>query len=77
MEDALRNYLIIPFNKELCKLWAQVSCQCRQSGHDIKANDAWIAATALLYRIPLITHNNRDFRDIPNLTVISQTPGEI
>lgn len=76
MEDALRKYLVIPFNRDLCKLWAQVSYQCRQSGHEIKANDAWIAATALLYRIPLITHNRRDFRDIPSLTVISQMPGE-
>jgi hypothetical protein len=42
----------------------------RQAGK-IKLADAIIAATALEYGVPLITRNEADFRNIPNLTVIN------
>ena len=34
--------------------------------------DAWIAATALLYGIPLITHNPGHFVNVPVLAVVSE-----
>lgn len=34
----------------------------------------WIAAIALRYDLPIVTHNRRDFSDIPNLIVISEAP---
>jgi predicted nucleic acid-binding protein len=37
-------------------------------------NDLWIAATALRHGLPLVTHNRRDFVDIPDLIVISEVP---
>jgi predicted nucleic acid-binding protein len=40
--------------------------------HKIKLPDAIIAATALIYRIPLITRNVADFKHIPSL--ILQNP---
>jgi predicted nucleic acid-binding protein len=36
--------------------------------------DAWIAATALVFDIPLVTHNRRHFDFIENLTLISENP---
>ena len=38
-------------------------------------NDLWIAATALQHEVPVVTHNLRDFVDIPGLVVISEAPG--
>lgn len=38
----------------------------------ISAADAWIAATALLYGVPLVTHNRKDFEGIDGLVVISE-----
>jgi predicted nucleic acid-binding protein len=32
------------------------------------------AATAIQHALPLVTHNVRDFADIPGLTVLSVTP---
>jgi predicted nucleic acid-binding protein len=38
----------------------------------VQPADAWIAATALLHDLPLITHNRWDFEDIRGLNVISE-----
>ena len=35
--------------------------------------DAWIAATALALRCPLVTHNAADFAGVPHLTIITET----
>jgi len=56
----------------MCGLWAIVRAQARRAGQTISAQDAWIAATALILDCPLITHNPRDFRGIAGLTVISE-----
>ena len=32
----------------------------------------WVAATALRYRLPLVTHNPDDFQQIPGLKVITE-----
>jgi tRNA(fMet)-specific endonuclease VapC len=37
----------------------------------ISAEDAWIAATALTYECPLVTHNPQDFKDIPRLRILT------
>lgn len=36
----------------------------------IKTPDAIIASTALVYTLSLLSHNNKDFKGIPGLTVI-------
>jgi len=38
----------------------------------IQTPDAWIAATALVYHVPLITHNRADYEMVENLEVISE-----
>ncbi len=37
-------------------------------------NDLFIASTALLYNIPLVTHNVRDFKKIKNLNILTEWP---
>lgn len=37
----------------------------------MSAEDAWIAATAIHYDLPLATHNPKDFQAIPNLEIIT------
>jgi predicted nucleic acid-binding protein len=39
--------------------------------HNIKLPDAIIAASALTYKLTLITRNSADFKNIPNLQVIN------
>lgn len=72
MEELLRNFLVYSFHRSLCSKWAEVTDNARRGGRPITCADAWIAATALLHGIPLITHNRRDFAGIEGLTVISE-----
>jgi predicted nucleic acid-binding protein len=39
----------------------------KKIGRPISVGDAWIAATALAYNAPLVTHNPDDFLNVPNL----------
>ena len=69
LEERLRNYVVIPFDVELCKRWAEVTSM---HGPAISESDAWIAATALRHNIPLVSHNKKHFENIPHLTLIAE-----
>jgi tRNA(fMet)-specific endonuclease VapC len=69
LHEAIRRYVILYPDDETAELWAQVASL---PGHPAGASDAWIAATALRHRIPLVTHNRRHFEHIPNLQIISE-----
>jgi predicted nucleic acid-binding protein len=51
--------------------WAEVRAYRRSVGRPVSAQDAWIAAAALRYQIPLITHNAKDFEKIETLKIIT------
>jgi tRNA(fMet)-specific endonuclease VapC len=70
LEQYLSNYIIIPVDQPLCRQWAQIRCDRQKSGQPISPQDAWIAATAIRYDLPLVTHNIKDFRDIYNLRLM-------
>jgi predicted nucleic acid-binding protein len=42
----------------------------RAKGFRIDCADAWIAATALLHGVPLVTHNRDDYRGVQDLNLI-------
>jgi tRNA(fMet)-specific endonuclease VapC len=69
-----RDYNVLPFDSRLCVQWAEVRNQTRRLGRLIRIADSWIAATALLYDAPLVTHNRKHFEVLePELTVISES----
>ncbi len=74
--EALRAYLetyaFAEVDKAICLQWARVEANARQIGRPITEADAWIAATALAYAVPLVTHNPSDFYNVPGLTVITE-----
>jgi tRNA(fMet)-specific endonuclease VapC len=67
----LEPYTVLPSSRELCQKWAEVTLAAESVGRRIECADAWVAATALLHGLPLITHNRADFLGVPGLTVIS------
>ena len=73
MEEYLRNFVVYPFDRVLCSKWAEVSDRARRNGRRIECADAWIAATAVLHNIPLVTHNSSDYTRVDGLEVISET----
>ncbi|MGH3090332.1 MAG: type II toxin-antitoxin system VapC family toxin [Rubrobacteraceae bacterium] len=74
MEEHLGNFVVYPYNPQMCREWAKVSDEARRKGRPVGVADAWIAATALLHEMPLVTHNREHFSDIEGLEVISEAP---
>ena len=64
-------FVILPFNRDLCTKWAEITVTAQARGHRIECADAWIAATALLHDLPLVTHNATDYIGVPGLKIIS------
>lgn len=64
-------YTILSFDFSLCQIWGNLRAQRQSVGKPISSQDAWVAATALHYNIPLVTHNPKDFVDISNLKIIT------
>ncbi len=64
-------FTVVPSSPDLCRLWAEVTVAAQASGRRIECADAWIAATALLYDVPLVTHNRGDYLGVPRLRLIS------
>jgi tRNA(fMet)-specific endonuclease VapC len=56
---------------DLCVQWAEITEDGKRRGREIQPGDAWIAATALLHEVPLVTHNRRDFESVIGLRIIS------
>lgn len=69
LESHLRKFAIHPYDSALCSVWAQVTYSARTNGRPIDSTDAWIAATAKLHGLPLITHNAQDFKGVDGLTI--------
>jgi tRNA(fMet)-specific endonuclease VapC len=69
----LSTYIVVESDRELCRAWASIRHQAQRQGRFIETSDAWIAATALLYQIPLVSHNRKHFDWITGLQLISES----
>lgn len=68
----LRQYVIVPYDDAIALAWARIKMQRETQGRPISAQDAWIAACAVRYNCPLVTHNAKDYIGIPNLHLITE-----
>jgi tRNA(fMet)-specific endonuclease VapC len=55
----------------LCGKWAEVPFAAKKKGRPIQTADAWIAASALHYQVPLITNNRSDYSAVDGLLLLS------
>ncbi|MCY7344623.1 MAG: PIN domain-containing protein [Pyrinomonadaceae bacterium] len=72
LRENLKNYTFIEANQEICLKWAKIRFEAKRNGIPVSVGDAWIAAIALAYSIPLVTHNYKDFKDISDLQIITE-----
>ncbi len=70
LEIYLENYEMLPFDTELCRLWGQIRADCQSVGRPISPQDAWIAATAFRFDLPLVTHNSDDFESVRGIKLV-------
>ena len=68
----MRRYMVQDSSPGLGRRWAEVIDGGRRRGRPVATADAWVAATALLLDVPLVTHNESHFSSVPGLTVISE-----
>ncbi|MDQ6906027.1 MAG: type II toxin-antitoxin system VapC family toxin [Chloroflexota bacterium] len=72
LQTFLQEYAILRSNEVTCRLWARIRAKCAQQGRPISVADAWVAACALRFDAPLVTHNRKDFEAVPDLRIISE-----
>ena len=75
LEQAIRRYLVAPYDDDLARLWGRLKAQAQRSGHPLgqnsQTNDLWICATAVYHNAPLLTLNRRHFANFPGLVLLS------
>ena len=57
-------FTILPYDRALCTKWAEILVAAQNRGFRIECADAWIAAAAVLYDLPVVTHNRSDYRGV-------------
>ena len=72
LEEHLKNFVVLPYNNDIAKVYARVVVERERSGRPIGWPDAWIAATAVWHGLPLVTHD-ADFGGITGLQVVTET----
>lgn len=70
-EQFLGPFYVLPSSPEVSWEFGRAYRHLSKNGQLIGSNDLWIAATALAYRMPVVTANQRDFERVPGLEVIS------
>jgi predicted nucleic acid-binding protein len=68
----LKNFVFVEANETISLLWARIQSQAKRIGRPISVGDTWIAATALAYEAPLVTHEPHDFKNVVGLTVVTE-----
>ncbi len=71
LENVLRNYVVIPYDMEVTKLWAEIRQNCERQGTTINIADCWIAACAVRHNLALATNNGADYECVRNILLIS------
>ena len=72
-EKLLSDYGVVYADEELCNLWARITINAQKKGRPIGTADAWVAAAALMFDVPLVTHNRKHFENVESLKFISET----
>lgn len=72
LEAYLTRFTVVPHTRSLSQSWAEAKNLAQLNGRRIEAADAWVAAAALEYGVPLVTHNPKDFLGVTSLQVITE-----
>lgn len=63
-------FAILPWNLDVSWQYGEIYRRLATMGTMIGTNDLWIAATAIIHGLPVVTNNTDEFRRVPGLTVV-------
>ena len=69
-EERLGPFHLLAFSPDVSWEYGQAYRYLQANGLLIGGNDLWIAATALAYRMPVVTRNVQHYRRVPRLQVL-------
>ena len=69
-ESLCRPYPILPWTGEICWQYGELYRFLAGEGTLIGTNDLWIAATALIHGMGVVTENQSEFKRVPGLEVL-------
>lgn len=69
VERHMEPFTVIEIGEHVAWTASRISRDLDRRGLHIGDNDVWIAATALAYRIPLVSRNARHFERVPGLAI--------
>lgn len=70
-EKLAKRFSILEPDLDVAWTYGRIYRHLRDNGLLIGANDLWIAATAVVHGLPLVTRNDRHFRRVAGLHVMS------
>ena len=71
LERLCRPYPILPWTSDGSWQYGEIYRALAARGQLIGTNDMWIAATALVHGMGVVTNNVDEFSRVPGLTVVS------
>lgn len=70
-ERLCRPYPVLPWSKDVALQYGEIYRALASKGQLIGTNDMWIAATALVHDMGVVTSNVDEFSRVPGLQVVS------
>ena len=68
LSEALR-FEAVPIDQPVAETWARLRLLLRDAGRRMPVNDSWIAATAMMLAVPVVTQDD-DYVEVGGLSVI-------
>ncbi len=70
LQEFLRDITVLDVTVDVAARFGEVRATLLDSGRPVPQLDLFIAATALVHDLVLVTHNVKDFAPVPGLTVV-------
>jgi tRNA(fMet)-specific endonuclease VapC len=70
LTDLLNDVVVLDVTPPVSRRFGEIQAALIDMGHPAPGLDLLIASTALVHGLVLVTHNTKDFANIPGLTVV-------
>jgi predicted nucleic acid-binding protein len=73
LDQWILKFKVLAPDDTTARIWGEIRAKRKRLGRPLSPQDAWIAACALRYNMPLLTNNAKDYVSIDGLVVISES----